>query len=143
MAMPYVLAEHLRRPEQRRFRLLFAATVGLVFAMLLASVKPFLEYEWYGWEMVCRSSGPFPNQGYSEPTIRDRLGASGARFDPAYPRLYFMPMIDISEIVDVGPSIFLNQCWFITTTHDHYHVPLYYDCELGPPGGPEVDRVVA
>ncbi len=139
--MPHVICEQLRGSERAKHRLVLAATTCLVLGISLASIKPLLEYEWFGWTMVCKRSGPFPNQCYSAPTIRDRLGLSP--FDPTYPRLHFMPLIELSEVVDVGPSAFLEHCWFITTTRGHYYVPLYDDCEVGPPGGPEVDRVVA
>jgi hypothetical protein len=81
-----------------RARGVLGARVCFVVAGLLLLVQSFLELEWFSWTMVCFRSGPFAGKCHAEPSLRDRLGMSGAAFDPANPRLSFLPLIDIDEI---------------------------------------------
>jgi len=109
--------------------------------------------------MVCSRSGPFAGKCYAEPSLRDRLGMSGATFDPANPRLSFLPLIDIDEVARGEPNPYRTGCWFLITKHGTgsaneggsgwYHIPIRADdCAMSGGSGDrptppeEVARVV-
>jgi hypothetical protein len=106
-----------RLVRSRRAWGVLAAVLCFAVAALLLLVQPFLELEWFSWTMVCSRSGRLAGKCYAEPSLRDRLGMSGTTFDPAAPRLWFLPLIDIDEIARGEPSDSRPGCWTLYTKH--------------------------
>lgn len=105
----------------RRFHdgLAFAAFFFAVAALVLLSVKPFLELEWFSWKLVCSRTGPFAGTCHAEPTVRERFGMSGASFDWQSPRPYFMPMLEVDELARAEVSEYSAACVVLFTKHGH------------------------